>query len=166
MDTVTVAERGDPYRITAANHFHVQCRVSGGAPVTAHMKLNSPMAKALHLEISGSKRALIVTSGARLDSTTRQPGIPSEIELLGTPRLDALLEPLAVPDRYRTVPAATPGRAPLNVAQLYQCFADALINDAPLELDFVRGVMRHRLLATIQRAADTGLRQTFEVTRT
>lgn len=161
MDTVTVAETGDPYRITAADHILVQGRVPGGAPVTAHIKMNSPIDKAFHLEISGSKGALIVTSGERLDPTTRQPGIPSEIELLGTPRLDAPFEPMAVPDRYRTVPAATPGGQPLNVAQLYQRFARALLEDAAFDLDFAHGVMRHRLLDTVQQAADAGRRQVF-----
>jgi hypothetical protein len=69
--------------------------------------------------------------------------------------------PLAIPDEYRWVPAETPAGFPFNVAQLYARLASDMQNGTRLSLTFEAAVVRHRMIAAIQKAADTGDRQTY-----
>jgi hypothetical protein len=64
-----------------------------------------------------------------------------------------------VPERLSPVPAAVPAGPPRNVAVLYREFARAIAEDRPVTPDVATAVGYHRLLETIQRASDTGLRQ-------
>lgn len=158
MKKVTVAETGATFMPTTPDHVLVQGRLASGAVVTAHMKQNSPVDRAFHLEIGGSSGGLIVTSGERLDPSTRHPGIPSELELYGAPSLEESYAHLDIPAHRRTVPSDTPDGQPFAMAMLYRDFAEALRSGRKFELDFAHAVRRHRLLDTVRIAAERGVR--------
>lgn len=62
---------------------------------------------------------------------------------------------LAMPDSYRTVPAAIPAGPPANIAALYQEVAAAIAEGRRPDPDFEAALRYHRLLAAIERAAAT-----------
>jgi len=155
---VIVRETGQPYRVTAPDTFLVQGRLATGVVAAAQLRMNAPIAKAFSLEISGSKGGIIVSSEERLHPSTRHAGIPSDMELFGTANFDVPFSRMIVPCEYCLVPDHAPHGQPFNVAHLYRGFSQALLAGAPNELDFAHGVIRHRLLDTVQAAADTAER--------
>ena len=67
---------------------------------------------------------------------------------------------LSIPESYRWVPPAVPAGLPFNVAQLYMRMAEGIREGKSVSPDFDAAVKRHHLLDTIQKASDTGIRQT------
>ena len=161
MNTIMLAETGKLAPVTHKDHILVQGRLAEGAVVSALMKMNSPTYKAFHLELSGSQGGLVITTDERLKPGDRHPGVPSEFAIYATPALGQPFQPLSVPARYRGVPEATPAGQPFDVAHMYQMFAQAMARNEVCKLDFDHGVMRHRLLETIELAAASGQRQCF-----
>ena len=152
---------GETAPVTHKDHILVQGRLSRGGVLSAVMKQNSPTYKAFHLEISGSSGAIIVTSETELKPAARHPGVPSELRVLGASHLGSAFSPLDIPGRYRRVPESTPAGQPCDVAHMYRHFAEAVANDRRCDTDFDHGVLRHKLLKTVQKAADEGIRQPF-----
>ncbi|WP_431899927.1 Gfo/Idh/MocA family protein [Nonomuraea sp. bgisy101] len=65
-------------------------------------------------------------------------------------------ERVAVPDTYRTVPFDPAAGPVANVAGLYQEIARALAEGRPAYPDFHAAARHHRVLAAIERAAESG----------
>jgi predicted dehydrogenase len=151
---------GDTGSLTIEDHFLIQGRLSGGALATALIKMNSPAYKSFELEISGPKGAIVV-SGIDPDPTQRQPGLPFDFELTGTPALGQPFETIAIPEPYTRDADAVPSGAATDVARMYRHFAAALKSGTRCETDFDHGIMRHRLLAAIETASADDRRQTF-----
>jgi len=84
-----------------------------------------------------------------------------ELSLQGAHGKDTALAPLAIPDTYRWTPPETPAGFPFNVAQLYVHLASHIRQGTSLSPTFDDAVIRHRMLAAIQTAAETGVRQTY-----
>ena len=74
-------------------------------------------------------------------------------------------EVLAVPDHYRWVPSGVPEAAPLNVAQLYRLFSGAIREGKRGYPDFQDAAVRYRLVATVNRASESGERLTPTLTK-
>ena len=157
---------GEIAPLTHKDHILVQGRLAAGAVISILMKQNSPTYKPFHMEISGSNGAIVISTGDDLAVKARHPGIPFEFSMVGASPLGAPFKPLTVPDRYRRVPAATPEGQPIDVAHMYLDFARALADGTPCETDFDHGVKRHRLLQTIQSAAESGQRTPFTASAT
>jgi predicted dehydrogenase len=68
---------------------------------------------------------------------------------------------LTIPDEYLVVPEGTPPGPPRNVAFAYTRLADAVAAGEPFDPDFDVAVQRHRLLEAIERASETGMKQTI-----
>ena len=68
---------------------------------------------------------------------------------------------ISIPERYRWVPPATPAGLPFNVAQLYMRMAEGIREGRSVRPDFDVAVKRHQLPDAIQKASDTGSRQTL-----
>ena len=139
----------------------IQGRLNGGAVVDVVMKQNSPTYKPMHLEMSGSGGAIVVTTTEDIPTAARHPGIPYNFMVLGTPALGQPFKPLPVPEKYSRVPDSLRGSQGYDVAHMYKDFAAALANGTPCETDFDHGVKRHRLLEAIVAAAESGQRQKF-----
>lgn len=91
-------------------------------------------------------------SNGTLTATPAQPGSFihwSDWEI----RIDG--EPLALPERYRTLPAAIPTGPPANIAALYREIATAITEQRQPDPDFEAGLRHHRLLTAIEHAATT-----------
>ncbi len=150
---------GEIRPVTHKDQIVVQGRLRGQAVASAMLKMNSPTYKPFHLEISGSRGALVITTGEDLAPASRHPGVPYDLVLFGAPALGAPFAPLPVPAIYDRVPASVPRGQPVDVAHMYRDFARALNDQTPCATDFDHGVRRHRLLEAVVRAADTGQRQ-------
>lgn len=153
---------GEMGKVDHKDQIGLQGRLEGGAVVSALLKQNSPTFKAFQMEISGSSGAIVVATQDDLDPKERHPGVPFELSLIGTDDLNRPFRPLTVPDRYFKIPVDTPRGQPVDVAHMYRSFARALARGERCETDFDHGVMRHRLLEAIERAAQTGARTMFE----
>lgn len=149
-------------RVTHKDQIVVQGRLPNAAVVTAMLKMNSPTYKPFHLEISGSGGAVVITTGDDLVPAARHPGVPYALKLWGTPALGEPFTLLPVPAAYDRVPAAVPRGQPVDLAHMYRDFARAIRDGTPCKTDFEHGLRRHRLLAAIVRAAESGQRQSLE----
>lgn len=148
--------------VTHKDQIVVQGRLPSATVVSAMLKMNSPTFKPFHLELSGSSGALVITTGDDLVPAARHPGVPYDLTLFGTSALGEPFGPLAVPAAYDRVPASVPRGQPIDVAHMYLDFARSVRDGTPCETDFNHGLRRHRLLAAIVQAAETGQRQPLE----
>jgi predicted dehydrogenase len=66
---------------------------------------------------------------------------------------------LPVPDSYRRIPDSVPSGLAANLTALYQDLAESIDQGRPPRPDFTRALRHHRVLAAIEEAASTGVRQ-------
>ena len=149
---------GEIAPVTHKDQIVLQGQLAGSAVVSATLKQNSPTYRPFHLELSGSSGGLVITTADDLLPAARHPGVPYDLALFGASALGQPFAPLAVPADYHRVPASVPRGQPVDVAHMYRSFAHALADGQPCETDFDHGLRRHRLLAAIVCAADTGER--------
>lgn len=104
-------------------------------------------------EIHGSEGDLV------LGATTRTSTQRQELRVQGARGAGVALADMAVPDKYRWVPASVPEGSPYNVAQLYARLGAAIRNGEPCHPGFDDAVRRHEMLDMVMQAARTGQRQ-------
>ena len=104
-------------------------------------------------EIHGTEGDLSLAATMRA-STQRQ-----ELTVRGGRGADKDLADLAVPEKYRIVPAGVPQGSPYNVAQLYARLGEAIHAGKPVHPGFDDAVRRHQMLDMITAAARSGQRQ-------
>jgi predicted dehydrogenase len=80
------------------------------------------------------------------------------VRLRGT---DGAAADLPVPGRYRLIPAGVPAGPAANIAAVYREIAQAITEGRPAHPGFDTAVHHHRTLAAIERAAQTGVRQSL-----
>ncbi len=113
---------------------------------------SAPVTPGFEVRIAGTEATLVVRSAT-------PGGIHITDWAISISKPDGSTADLPVPGRFSPVPAAVPAGPPRNVAALYCEFARAISDGHPATPDFATAVRFHRLLETIQRASDTGLRQ-------
>jgi predicted dehydrogenase len=151
---VTIAKTDESLLATSPDQVAVQGTLQGGAVASFHFRGGQSRGTNLLWEINGTDGDLLVTgAGGHVQML--------ELTLQGGQGKDTTLAPLAIPDEYRWVPAETPAGFPFNVAQLYVQLASDLQKGTRLSLPFDAAVVRHRMIAAIQQAAETGERQTY-----
>jgi predicted dehydrogenase len=150
----TVSETGEQIPSGVPDQVGLLGTLSGGAVVSVTLQGGSPPAAA------GVVLPIVATDGA-LTITPTQPGGSIHIAdwtiKLATTAGEA--QQLAVPDSYRSAPAAVPSGPPTNVAALYREVAAAISERRQPVPSFDTAVEYHGLLATIEAAATTGARQ-------
>ena len=72
------------------------------------------------------------------------------------------LAELLIPGKYRWVPEGVAPDSRYNVAQLYARLAEGIRDGKPISPGFDASVTRHRLINTIVRASETGMKQMVE----
>ena len=149
MDTDT----GRMVDVTSPDNVLVSGVLDNGAMVSAHVASVPYHGSRYRLEVYGREGTLVVEA----DEHPQLDGM----RLLGAKGSDPTLSELPVPERLTWVPHGVPKGPPFNVAQMWSRFADAIQIGKEAEPDFSLAVTRHRLLAAIQRASDTGVRQTM-----
>jgi len=151
---VTVAETGERLVATSPDQVAVCGVLHSGAVASVHFRGGRSRGTNLLWEINGTDGDLLVTgAGGHVQML--------ELSLQGAHGKDTALAPLAIPDTYRWTPPETPAGFPFNVAQLYVHLASHIRQGTSLSPTFDDAVIRHRMLAAIQTAAETGVRQTY-----
>ncbi|MDE2596542.1 MAG: Gfo/Idh/MocA family oxidoreductase [Sphingomonadales bacterium] len=122
--------------------------LASGATMACHYRAGACRGTNLLWEINGTEGDIQVT------------GMGGHMQMLDLTvsggRGDAqALAPLPTPAELRTVPVGLAGPA-LNVAQVWQAFADDLATGSRKTFDFDQAVQRHTLLAAIERSAAHG----------
>ena len=150
---VRLTDSGETVRATAPDNVLVSGVLESGATVSAHIMSVPVHGTGFTIEIQGVDGTLLVTAAG-----SAQIG---ELALRGARRDDD--EPREIPldagDRW--VPDDVPPGPPLNVAQMFRRFGERIRDGAAADPDFGLAVTRHRLLDAIQRASDTGQRQSL-----
>jgi predicted dehydrogenase len=157
---VEIVGTGEVLDATAPDQVLVSGVLEGGAVAAVHIKADVASPTGVRFEINGT--------GGDIVAATREPvgispvGIQrAELTLrIARGRKKEFVEAPVSPE-FSRVPAEVPAGPPFYTAQLYARLAASLTDGTPLAPDFGAAVRRHRLLEAIQRASDTGTRQTL-----
>ena len=149
----TVIETGQRVPVTAPDQVIVAGSLESGAVASVAVQGGSaPVSPSFEVRIVGTEATLVI-----------RPATPGGIHItdwaIQLARPDGSSEDLPVPARFSPVPAAVPAGPPRNIAVLYREFARAINEGRQAAPDFATAVRYHQLLAQIQRASDTGIRQ-------
>jgi predicted dehydrogenase len=139
---IKIVETGEMIQMTAADQVSISGVLQSGAVASVQLKAGTSNGTGFLFEIHGTEGTLAI--------------VPTDPAQAGKPLAD-----LSIPESYRWVPAAVPAGLPFNVAQLYMRMAEGIREGKSVSPDFDVAVKRHQLLDTIQKASDTGIRQTL-----
>lgn len=153
---ITVVETGETKPKDAADQIIIAGQLTSGATANVHYRGGTTRGTGLLWEINGSEGDLQLKGpGGHLQMM--------EPEVFGGRGDDQGLKPLPVPAAHRWVPAALDQQPfAVNVAQAYAQFAEALANGGGDLPDFDDAVRRHRWVAAVEAAAETGTAQDLD----
>lgn len=136
--------------VTSPDNILVSGVLESGAVVSAHVSSIPWHGSGFRLEVYGRDGTIVLESagGAQISSVRLRGG-----------KGDSQLDDLTIPSHHTWVPDSVPQGPPFNVAQMWGRLAGAVSGDKREEPDFDTAVTRHKLLDAIQRASDTGQRQ-------
>lgn len=139
--------------VTSPDNIMISGILENGAVVSAHVSSIPWHGSGFRLEVYGREGTLTLegSGGAQIGS----------VRLRGGKASDGSLEDLEVPRHHMWVSEEIPQGPPYNVAQMWSRFAEAIANDTRAEPDFDTAVQRHVMLAAIERASETGHKQTI-----
>lgn len=139
--------------MTSHDQVLVQGKLGDGITASIHYRGGMPRGTGLLWEINGTEGDLQVTSmGGHAQL------LP--LSLSGAQGDAQALAPMEVPDTYVWT-AADPNPVVQNVAQVYALLAGDIANGTHHAPSFEDAVRRHRLLDAVERAAETGRRQSL-----
>ncbi|MEV6966982.1 Gfo/Idh/MocA family oxidoreductase [Hamadaea sp. NPDC051192] len=155
----TIAETGQTVEATSPDQVLLHATLTNGAVASAHLHDAKVGDTRTRLEFAGTNGDLaIVVAGGPLAAQIQV----GEAQLYGIQEPGGTWHELSVPDSYLNVPDAVPAVAVRNVAQLYAQLAHDIRSGTRHVPDFAAGLRLHRLLDTIRRSAETGLRQSVQ----
>jgi predicted dehydrogenase len=155
---VEVEGTAEVRRATTPDQIAIHGRLESGGTASVHIRGGRFRGTNMLWEINGTEGDLVIRGdGAHINND--DGGEPT---LHGGRGDEARIEPLPIPPEYRWVPPETPAGPPYNVAQLYRRLASDIREGTACCPTFDHAVARHRLVAAIQTAAETGTRQTFD----
>ncbi len=151
---------GEILDVTAPDQVLVSGILESGAVASVHIKADMASPTGVLMEINGTEGDIVVAS--------RKPVGPMPVGIQRTEltihiargRKKEFVE-VPIGDGFNHAPAGVPKGPPFYTAQLYTRLRDALRDGKPLSPDFGAAVRRHRLLDAIQKASDTGIRQSL-----
>ena len=141
-------DTGEMLAKTSEDQWAVTGILESGAVAAVHYRAGSSRSVNFLWEINGSKGDL------RIEADSGHAQI-FDLRLYGGFGEDRTVRALDVPARYRWVPPGIAGPG-FNVAQVYARFADDLRKGTRTAPDFADAVVRHRLIAAIEAAAESG----------
>ena len=144
-------DTGRTLDVTAPDNVLVSGTLEGGAVVSIHVASIPWHGSGFRLDVYG-------TDGTLALGAAEHPHLGTNVVRGGKSKDSALAE-LPIPERLTWVPNAVPEGPPFNVAQMWRRFGEAIRSGDRVEPDFDSAVTRHRLLDAIQRASDTGEKQ-------
>ena len=142
---------GESIEVSAPDTVMVNGILSNGAATSLRVSQVPWHGTGWRMEIYGREGTLVATSPETIQY--------SHISLRGARRQDNGFQELPIPERLSWVPLEEPGDPAFNVAQMYRRMGEAITNGTGTEPDFDQAVKRHRLLDTIQRSSDQGVKQ-------
>ena len=145
------SDTGRMVDVTAPDNILVSGTLMSGAAVSAHVASVPWHGSGYSMEVYGRGGALVLTG--------QQSAQIGGLHLMGGRNGHSDLEELPVPERLTWVPESVLQGPAFNVAQMWSRFADGIRSGKSVEPDFDMAVTRHRLLDAVQRASDTGQRQ-------
>jgi predicted dehydrogenase len=139
--------------VTSPDNIMIQGRTEGGAIVNAYVGVHPYHGTGYRFEIYGKEGTLAMIGGG-------EAGDEKNRKIMGGKKDDKALQPLPVPDKFKSVPEAVQNTpASYDVGQMWVRFQEAIRTGNALEPDFDHAVRRHRMLDAIRRASETGQRQ-------
>jgi predicted dehydrogenase len=152
-----IVETGEIMDVTAPDQVLVSGRLASGAVASVHVKADMANPTGVRFEINGTDGDIV--------AITRPPvgvapvGIQRvELDVSIARRRKKPFEPVAVETRDPRLPETLSG-PPFYTAQLYLRLLEALDGGTAPAPDFADAAKTHRLLAAVQTASDTGIRQ-------
>ena len=149
--TATVVETGEVVQVTSDDQVAVSGILTSGAVASIHYRGGTVRGHNLLWEIVGTEGELHLTS----ESGNAQM---FPLSLSGARAGDKALKPLSLPPEYTAGVVGLP-TVVATVACAYRLFANDIRTGSKSIPDFADAVVRHRMLATIEKAAQTGERQ-------
>jgi predicted dehydrogenase len=148
---VKVIETGEIIRATSPDYVLVNGILENGAIVSSHVR-NTTVA-GLTLEINGTEGDLVMVSKDKMMFQM------DSFILKGAHGQNKDFEELTIPSQYYWVPSELNFGPAYNVAQLYTEFYKDIRENTHDTPDFNTAVKMHHLFDTIEKAAETGIRQ-------
>ena len=139
--------------VTSPDNVLVSGTLSGGAVVSAQVSIVPWHGSGYRLEVYGREGTLVLTS--------QETASIGGVRIMGGKSDSSTLEDIPIPPQHTWVPESVPQGPPFNIAQLWGRFAAAIRSGERAEPDFDTAVTRDKLVDAIQRASDTGQRQTL-----
>jgi predicted dehydrogenase len=149
-------ETGETLRMTSPDQVLINGILENGALASVHVKGGTANGVGFLFEIQGTEGDLTIGPVRPRPGSSVQI---SDLSLKGS-RENKALEQLEIPENYRWVPGAMPAGPAFNVGQLFVRMAEAIRERKSAAPDFRLAVTRHHLLDMVQKASDTGQRQT------
>ncbi|MCB5945646.1 Gfo/Idh/MocA family protein [Acidocella sp. KAb 2-4] len=147
-----LADTGEALALTAEDQVAFVATLQGGAVLTAHYRGGMTKGTGLLLEINGTRGDLRLTSiGGHAQIF--------DMELSGAAAGQEEMQKLQVPAKYYHTALHT-GPA-VNVAEVYAQLARDVRDGTCICPDFHHAVLRHRMVEAIERASETGQRQSL-----
>jgi predicted dehydrogenase len=148
----TLAETGEHLPMDSADQLVVSGILSAGAVASLHYRGGMTRGGTdLLWEINGTEGDIQVSAFSGHMQIF-------ELSLKGSRKDESVMQPLSVPDRYRHLPADVSSIA-VNVGEAYYSLAADIRDGGHRCPTFEDAVTRHRMIAAIERAAATGMRQ-------
>lgn len=155
-----VVGTGKTIPVTSPDQVLVSGVLASGAVASVHIKIDMCMPTGVRFEINGTDGDIVVASRTPIG---KAPVGTQRAELLITmaKRGSEFVE-VEVPANYNLVPAEVPKGPPFYTGQLLTRMAEGIRTGKPVYPDFAAAVTRHRMIDAIQKASDTGQRQSYQ----
>ena len=147
------SDTGRMVDVTAPDNILVSGTLTSGAVASAHVSSMILHGNGYRLEVYGREGTLVVAAASPPQTTA--------VTIQGGQSGDSELKDLPIPGRLKWISDLVPREPALSVAQMWSKFAVAIRTGNREEPDFDTAVKRHRMLDAVQRASDTGQRQTL-----
>lgn len=145
-----IVETGEEVPVGTADQVAVTGILQGGAVATIHFRGGTLPGTNFFWEIYGTKGDIQISApGGSL--------AVFDVTVKTSTGKDGSMEILNIPDEYNLMPDKALPNIPNNVGQIYQLIQQGA---APT---FSDALIRHRMIAAIQTAAETGTRQTYSL---
>ena len=147
------AESGETLPLTSEDQVAFSGTLEGGATISVHFRGGTPRGTGLLWEINGTEGDLqIISFGGHAQIF--------DLSLAGAKGEQPALAAMDVPSAYRWSPPELVGPA-VNMAQAFVRFENDLRDGTKSCPDFDDAVVRHRMIAAIERSAAHGTRETI-----
>ena len=152
----TAIDTGKVVSVDAPDHILVQGRLENGALATVRVAALPQHPAGIRLEVYGTEGALVATTADRSSV---------QVRLLGGRSGETEMTEMEVPDRLFEADTRARGAtgASVYVSQMLHRFAVAIQTGERAQPDFDSGAARMGLLGLVDRASETGERQTVKV---